>query len=109
MQFWRTQTYKKQAKRLGLSENELKAIEDEVAQNPDAGDVVPGLKGARKIRVAFGNKGKRGGGRAIYVVLLSEDTTYMILIYAKSEREDLSKEDKEAVIGFIKVLTEEKK
>ena len=33
----------------------------------------------------------------------------MILIYAKSEREDLSKEDKEAVVGFIKVLTAEKK
>jgi hypothetical protein len=56
MQFWRTQTYKKQAKRLGLSENVLKAIEDEVAQNPDAGDVVPGLKGARRFVLLLGTK-----------------------------------------------------
>ena len=109
MRFWRTLTYKKQAKRLAFTENELKAVEDEIAENPNAGDIVAGLKGARKIRVAFGNKGKRGGARAIYVVLLSEDVTYMILMYAKSQREDLSKEDKEAVVDFIKALTEEKK
>ena len=44
-----------------------------IAQNPLSGDVIPGLQGIRKIRFAFGGRGKRGGGRAIYFLRVTEN------------------------------------
>jgi hypothetical protein len=80
------------------------ALEDEIAADPAAGDVIPGLKGARKIRFAFGGKGKRGGGRAIYVLFTVEDTAYFLVAYAKIEKGDLTKDDKDAIRKFIESL-----
>lgn len=65
MQVFRTKTFRKHVRKLGVSEEEVKALEEEIAADPATGDVIPGLKGARKIRFAIGGKGKRGGGRAI--------------------------------------------
>jgi hypothetical protein len=72
--------------------------------NPGAGDVIPGLKGIRKIRFCFGGKGKRGGGRAIYIVIMADDIIYLLMAYAKGEKEDLTQDDKTALLEFIKLL-----
>ena len=69
-----------------------------------AGDVIPGLSGIRKIRFAMGGRGKRGGGRAMYIVIVSADTAYLLLAYAKSDKEDLSEADKKVLKSLAEAL-----
>jgi len=104
MEIFRTKTFRRHIKKLGVTDDELRDLEDEIAANPAAGDVIPGLKGIRKIRFAFGGKGKRGGGRAIYIVIVADDIIYLLMAYAKGEKEDLTQDDKTALLEFIKLL-----
>ncbi len=48
-----------------------------------AGDVIQGLSGARKARFSMARRGKSGGGRAIYVLVVQADTAYLLLAYSK--------------------------
>ncbi len=79
-------------------------MQAEIATNPQAGDVIQGLKGVRKIRFAFGGRGKRGGGRCIYLVLAIADSTYLLLAYGKSKQTDLSPKQRKDILAFIEDL-----
>ena len=69
MELIRTTSFTKAIAKLKVTEAEIDALETEIATNPQAGDVIQGLRGVRKIRFSMGGKGKRGGGRCIYLVL----------------------------------------
>ena len=56
----------------------MAVLEDAIAADPKIGDVIPALGGLRKLRFAFGGRGKRGGGRAIYFLLVTEDLAAMV-------------------------------
>ena len=83
----------------------LDKIEAAIAENPLSGDVIPGLGGIRKIRFAMGGKGKRGGGRAIYFVLLVDEAAFLLVAYGKAEQEDLSERQKKELLAFIAEVT----
>ena len=68
------------------SEEERGAFCAWLAANPDAGDVIPGSGGCRKIRWSRAGSGKRGGVRVIYFTRLSEEEIWLLVIYAKSVR-----------------------
>jgi mRNA-degrading endonuclease RelE of RelBE toxin-antitoxin system len=70
----------------------LFAIQNILLENPLIGDVIPGTSGARKARVSnpARGKGKRGGFRFIYVYLERNERIYLIDIYSKHERIDLT-------------------
>ncbi|MGK6314228.1 type II toxin-antitoxin system RelE/ParE family toxin [Neorhizobium sp. DT-125] len=104
MKIVRTGRYLKDMKRIGASVADMASVEQEIAANPTAGDVIQGLSGIRKIRFGFGNRGKRGGGRAIYFLMLSDDTVLMITAYAKNEKADLSQADKKVILALLKEL-----
>lgn len=106
MQFVRTGLYLRQMKRLGASSTDMGRLEAKIALNPQAGDVIPGLMGLRKIRFALGNKGKRGGGRAAYFLMVSDDVAVMIFAYAKSAQEDLTTEQRKAALALLKEMTD---
>jgi len=106
MQIVRTGLYLRQMKRLGASSTDMGRLEAEIALNPQAGDVIPGLMGLRKIRFALGNKGKRGGGRAVYFLMVSDDVAVMIFAYAKSAQEDLTTEQRKAALALLKEMTD---
>jgi len=106
MQIVRTGLYLRQMKRLGASSTDMGRLEAEIALNPQAGDVIPGLMGLRKIRFALGNKGKRGGGRAVYFLMVSDDVAIMIFAYAKSAQEDLTTEQRKAALALLKEMTD---
>ncbi|MFZ5464159.1 MAG: transcriptional regulator [Pseudomonadota bacterium] len=55
-----------------------------IASNPDAGDVVPGSGGLRKVRWGRAGQGKRGGVRVIYYNRLANGEIWLLLIYGKS-------------------------
>jgi hypothetical protein len=61
-----------------------------LAHHPDAGDVVPGTAGVRKVRWSSPGKGKRGGVRVIYFNRLANGEIWLLLIYAKSARETIA-------------------
>ncbi|MDZ7781916.1 MAG: type II toxin-antitoxin system RelE/ParE family toxin [Halioglobus sp.] len=60
-------------------------------QKPDAGDIVKGSGGVRKVRWAADGKGKSGGVRVIYYWKKSDHEIWMLTIYSKSERSDDSR------------------
>ncbi|MDR2240020.1 MAG: transcriptional regulator [Zoogloeaceae bacterium] len=57
-----------------------------LAQNPEAGDVIPGSGGCRKVRWTRKGTGKRGGVRVIYYNRLNCGVIYLLVIYAKAIR-----------------------
>ena len=60
-----------------------------IAMNPEAGDVIPGSGGCRKVRWTRRGMGKRGGVRVIYLNRLPEGKIWLLLIYGKSAKEDI--------------------
>ena len=101
MKIVRTKRYAKDLKRIGASAAEVSALETAVANDPTGGDVVPGLGGIRKMRFGVRGKGKRGGGRAIYFLMIADDVAVMLSAYAKSEKADLTAADKKILLALV--------
>jgi hypothetical protein len=57
---------------------------------PDAGVVIPGSGGLRKLRVALPGRGKRGGARLIYFWDKPQERLFLLFLYPKNERSDLT-------------------
>jgi len=68
-----------------LSDEEYRALQDAIVANPEAGDVVPGSGGVRKLRWGLRGRGKRGGIRVVYYLRLRQGQVWMLTLYAKSE------------------------
>lgn len=83
-----TPTFVEAADRL-WSEDERLALFDWLAANPDAGAVIRGSGGCRKVRWSRSGMGKRGGVRVIYFRDVAADEIWMLLAYAKSTRDDI--------------------
>ena len=62
--------------------------------HPDAGDVIPGSGGVRKLRWAAKGKGKRGGARIIYLYAVVAARIYLMRCYAKNVKTDLTADEK---------------
>ena len=72
----------------------IEALARYLADHPDAGDVMPGAGGTRKLRWAAKGKGKRGGARVIYLYVVIAARIYLLRCYAKSVRTDLTMDEK---------------
>jgi mRNA-degrading endonuclease RelE of RelBE toxin-antitoxin system len=73
-----------------LSDDEYRELQISLARRPDAGQVIKGSGGLRKVRWATKGRGKSGGVRVIYYWVVEQEQLLMLLIYAKSERDDLT-------------------
>jgi hypothetical protein len=71
------------------SEDERLEFFEWLANNPEAGDVVPGSGGCRKVRWSRAGSGKRGGARVIYFTRLDAGEIWLLLAYAKSVRDNI--------------------
>jgi mRNA-degrading endonuclease RelE of RelBE toxin-antitoxin system len=96
----RTRTFDKQASRL-FTPHEVIEIIDLVANDPLSGAVIPGTGGIRKVRVAASGRGKRGGARVIYFHVSAPGAIYLLTVYSKAEREDLTPDDKRQWVRFV--------
>src|SRR6202049_1358878 len=72
----------------------IDAVAVYLIDHPDAGDVIPGAGGARKLRWAAKGKGKRGGARIVYLYLVVAERIYLLRCYAKNVRTDLTADEK---------------
>jgi hypothetical protein len=75
-----------------LSDEKYRELQTALVNRPNAGAVIVGSGGLRKLRWATKGKGKRGGSRVIYYWAVTREQLLMLLIYSKSEREDLTRE-----------------
>ena len=99
-----TQIYLREAKAAGLSEDERKRIVGFVAVHPDAGQEIPGTGGARKLRFAGRGKGKSGGYRVITFYSGEEIPVFLLNVFAKNEKTDLTQAERnqlKAVLGEL--------
>lgn len=99
--------FTKKWKELGLTEDNLRELENILLENPKSGDAIQGTGGLRKIRIPLENRGKRGGGRVIYVDIEYKETIYFLNVYVKNEKDDLTEEEKRAFRAVVKILKEE--
>jgi hypothetical protein len=77
-----------------MSDEERALLVDYLAYNPAAGTLIPGTGGVRKPRWALEGRGKRGGARVIYFHHDASTPLFALTAFAKSERADLSQQDR---------------
>jgi hypothetical protein len=78
-----------------------------LAEFPDAGALIEGGGGIRKLRQALPGRGKSGGARVIYYWAVKKDLILMLDIYAKNEQADLSNEQVEKLRKEVEGLESE--
>ena len=86
------------------TDEEFQALQQELMANPEKGDSIPGAGGARKVRMAIGNRGKSGGARVIYYVRVSRDRIFLLDIYGKSEKSDLTPQERKTIAAVVHIL-----
>ncbi|WP_260428253.1 transcriptional regulator [Burkholderia sp. Bp9031] len=70
-------------------DGEREAFINWLADNPLAGDVIPGTSGLRKVRWSRAGMGKRGGSRVIYYNLLDDGEIWLLIAYTKAKFDNL--------------------
>ena len=84
-----------------LSEEAFLTLQWTLLVAPDAGDVIPGSGGLRKLRVALPGRGKRGGARLIYYWDKPRDQLFLLFPYPKNERADLTRAQLKVLRGLV--------
>jgi hypothetical protein len=77
-----------------MDDEERALLVDYLAYNPAAGDLIPGTGGVRKLRWGLEGRGKRGGARVIYFHHNADMPLIALTAFAKTERADLSQQDR---------------
>jgi mRNA-degrading endonuclease RelE of RelBE toxin-antitoxin system len=72
-----------------LADDEYAALQRAIVANPEAGDVIRGSGGVRKLRWGVDGRGKRGGIRIIYYLRTRQGQVWMLTLYAKNEAESI--------------------
>jgi mRNA-degrading endonuclease RelE of RelBE toxin-antitoxin system len=75
-----------------MPDEEYRELQSALVARPDAGAVIRGSGGLRKLRWGLQGRGKRGGVRIIYYWAVSSEQILMLLIYPKNEADDLTDE-----------------
>jgi hypothetical protein len=84
-----------------LSEPALRALEDVLLTRPDAGDVVAGTGGVRKVRVPLPGRGKSGGARVLYYHAAAREQLYFLLVYPKNVAVTISEAGKKELKRWV--------
>jgi hypothetical protein len=88
-----TPLFERQAAKIWTAEEHDEFV-DYIARHPEAGDIVPDTGGVRKVRWRRSGTGKRGGVRVIHFYYDQDWPLYLMMIFTKAERDDLSPEQK---------------
>lgn len=85
-----------------MPDSDYRLLQNHLIEFPEAGDLIKGSKGLRKVRWKLEGRGKCGGVRVIYYWATSDYQIFMLYAYAKNEQEDLTKEQ----LSVLKKLVE---
>ena len=84
----------------------LRALQNDLLQDPTRGNVVKGLGGVRKARLANPGRGRgtRGGYRYMHLYLEHRDHIHLLFLFDKDEQEDLSEKERRALRMIVAEL-----
>ncbi|MBE6939163.1 MAG: addiction module toxin RelE [Ruminococcaceae bacterium] len=91
-------------KSLGLTDDDLKRLQEEILLDPKTGAVIRETGGIRKMRFAFEHRGKSGSIRVIYVDFEVYEKIYLLTAYPKNEKDNLTKSERNELRELVKVL-----
>jgi hypothetical protein len=103
LEFIETQVFTRQVTSL-MSDEEYRELQTLLLENPEAGNIIKGGGGIRKVRFGLQGQGKSGGVRTIYFWKKSADQIYMLLMFPKSMKETLTDAETEVLRVYVKGL-----
>ena len=87
-----------------LADDERRDVLNYLATHPKSGDLMEGTGGIRKLRWARGSRGKSGGVRVIYYFYDETMPLYLLTLFAKNERANLSKAERNELAELVDLL-----
>ena len=92
---------------IGLTDVELFQLQIAILKDPEAGPVMEGTGGIRKVRFPLEHRGKSGSVRVCYVDFAILETVYLMAVYQKNEKENLSKKECNDIKRIIEQIEQE--
>lgn len=89
-----------------LDEEERNGIIDYLAVHPTSGDIMKGTGGIRKLRWSRKGKGKRGGVRVIYYFFIETAPLFLLTVFGKNEKDNLSKAERNELAKLTEKIAE---
>ena len=102
-----THAFRRAAAKAGMSEDDIFALVSYLAENPTAGDVIQGTGGCRKLRWAGRGRGKSGGYRTITFYSGVMMPVYLLTVFGKGEKANLSDAECNALRALTKAIAAE--
>lgn len=103
--FIQTPEFSRRWDELGIDDDTLRSLEEDIMEHPDKYPVMKGTGGLHKARIALdNNKGKSGGARVCFVDFVFAETVYFISVYGKNEKDNLTKEERNEVKKVIEAI-----
>ncbi len=98
-----TRAFIARAERL-LSEDSRSSIIDFISANPEAGEIMEGTGGVRKLSVALPGRGKRGGARVVYYYHNQGYPVFLLGLFAKNQKDNLTKAERNKLKDAMKTM-----
>lgn len=99
-----TPAYLAAAERAGMTEDDRVMVADYIAANPQAGDLIKGSGGIRKVRIAKPGVGKSGGWRVLTAYVSDTVAVLLVTAYGKNQRGNVSKAEVNEMAKLMKEL-----
>lgn len=85
-----------------MPDDDYRKLQAALVGNPELGQLIRGSGGLRKVRWGLPGRGKSGGARVIYYWAVNDEELFMLLIYSKSEQDDLTPEQLKIIKKIVK-------
>ena len=102
--FIQTLEFSRRWEELGFTDDDLRKLEFEIMGDPDKFPIMRGTGGLRKARFASDKKGKSGGARVCFVDFFMEETVFLITVYGKKEKDNLSMKERNDIKKALEIL-----
>ncbi len=102
--FIQTGEFSRRWEELGLNDEALRLLELDIMSDPHKYPVMKGTGGLRKARISLENRGKSGSARVCYVDFVVAETVYLITVYGKSEKENLTMQERNNIKKAIEKI-----
>jgi len=108
-EFITTHIFDKRWHEAGLTDTDLRKLENFLLKNPNTGDVIRGTGGAIKLRWALPGVSKSDGLRVIYIDLIKAEHVYFVTCYPKSKKDTLTDSEKIAIKEVVKRIVKDER
>jgi hypothetical protein len=103
MEFIETPTFTRMVTEL-LSDDEYRELQNTLVEDPERGDIIKGGGGIRKLRHAVQGRGKSGGVRVIYYWVKDNHQIFMLVVYSKAKKDNLTDKETAILREYVKRL-----